>query len=81
MGIRSDGKGVAVSNRVAGRSLGKNLEGGKPENKVSGSRSMGFLPLGRLTPLSHGDGCVGQGGRDTTTLCVTPALPLSSRGL
>lgn len=29
-GIRSDGKEAEVSNRVAGRGLGKNLEGGKP---------------------------------------------------
>lgn len=54
LGIKSDGKGAAASNRAAGRGLGKNLEGGKPENKASGPRSMGFLPLGRLIPPSHG---------------------------
>lgn len=80
LGIRSDGKGAAVSNRVAGRGLGKNLEGGKPKNKVSVSRSVGLLPQGRLIPPRHGDGYIGQGGRDMTTLCVTPTLPPSSGG-
>ena len=37
MGIRSDGKGVAVSNRVAGRGVGKNLEGGTPSQGSGGS--------------------------------------------